>query len=135
MRTRPAVAAVGVLALTASLTGCTVGTDLSAVAETCTKAVDRAIGTAGGGYSSGDFLELDDGSLSVASPVRGQLGTAMTGVAVGCVMKETGAPASVEARLRKGTELDGRREVSWGDLTMSYQFIPDKGLRAVVRLT
>ena len=127
--------AVG-LALTSGLTGCTVGTDLSAVADTCTTVIDKAVATPGRGYSSGDFLAVDDdGSLSVTSPVRGQLAAAITGVAVGCIMKETGAPASVEARLRQGTVLDGRREVSWGDLTMSYRFLADEGLRAVVRLT
>ena len=134
MRTRSAVA-VGVLALTTCLAGCTSGTDLSAVADTCTKVIDGAMATAGGQYSSGDFLEVDgDGSLSVTSPVKGQLGAAITGVAVGCIMKETAAPASVEARLREGTVLDGQREITWGDLTMSYRFHPDEGLRAVVSL-
>jgi hypothetical protein len=90
---------------------------------------------AGGDYTSRDFLAVDHDALRVSSPVRGQLGTAITGVAVGCILKETGAPASVEAELRGRTPRDGRREVSWNDVTMSYRFLPEKGLRAVVRLT
>jgi hypothetical protein len=134
MRTRPAVGA-GVLALSLSLTACT-GTDLSAVAATCTKAIDRAIAPAGDRYTGSDFLELDDdGSLSVSSPIAGQMGTAITGVAVGCIMKETQAPSFVEAQLRNGTVSDGPQEVTWGGVTMSYRFLPNLGLRAVVRRT
>jgi hypothetical protein len=126
---------VGVLALAMGLSGCAGGTDLSAVAGACTKAVDRAIASAGDEYTGADFLELgDDGeSLSVSSPVSGEMGTAITGVAVGCIMRETDAPSTVEAQLRRTTELDGRQEVTWGDLTMSYRFLPNKGLSAVVR--
>jgi hypothetical protein len=134
MRTR-AAAGAGVLALATTLSGCAGGTDLSAVAGTCTKAVDRAIAAAGDEYTGADFVALgDDGkSLSVSSPIAGEMGTAITGVAVGCIMKETEAPSSVEARLRQTTELDGRQEVSWGDLTMSYRFLANEGLSAVVR--
>jgi hypothetical protein len=125
----------GVLALAVGLTACAGGTDLAAVAGTCTKALDKAIAPAGGKYSGADFLKLgDDGkSLSVSSPVSGEMGTALTGVAVGCILKETQAPSSVEGQLRLATELDGRQEVRWGGLTMSYRFLPNDGLSAVVR--
>lgn len=134
MRTSPAVGA-GVLALATCLAGCTAGTDLSAVARTCTATVDRAIAPAGGRYTGGDFLTLDDESLSVSSPIAGEMGTNITGVAIGCIMKETKAPSFVEAQLRQTNVSDGRQEVSWGDLTMSYRFLPNQGLRAVVRRT
>ncbi len=134
MRARPAVEA-GVLALAMSLTACAGGTDLSAVASTCTKAVDRAIAPAGDEYTGADFLKLgDDGkSMSVSSPISGEMGTAITGVAVGCIMKETQAPSWVGDQLREETELDTRREVSWGGLTMSYRFTLNDGLDAVVQ--
>src|SRR5215213_4509529 len=108
-----ATAGAGVLALAMSLSGCAPQTDLSGVAATCTKAVDRAVAGVGG-YTGADFVELDDdaGSLSVSSPVNGQLGINITGVAVGCIMKETEAPSTVESRLRQTTERDGRQEVT-----------------------
>lgn len=124
----------GVLASVMSLTACAGGTDLSAVAGICTKAIDRAIAPAGGQYTGADFIELgDDGdSVSVSSPISGELGTNLTGVAVGCIMKQTQAPSWVEAQLRETTTLDRPKEVTWGDLTMSYRFLPNDGLSAVV---
>jgi len=134
MRTA-ATAATGVLALTTILTGCSGGTDLSVVAGICTRAIDRAIGPAGDQYTGADFIELRDHgeSLSVSSPISGEIGTNITGVAVGCIMKETQAPSWVEARLRETTTLDPPQEVTWGDVTMSYRFLPNDGLSAVVR--
>jgi len=118
-----------------SLSGCAHQTDLSAVAAACTKAIDRTVAGAGGGYTGADFVQLGDDaeSLSVSSPAKGQLGIDITGIAVGCILKETEAPSTVEARLRETTELDGPQEVTWGDLTMSYSFVPNNGLRAVVK--
>jgi len=117
------------------LTACAGGTDLSSVATTCTKSVDRAIAPSGDVYAGADFVELaDDGeSLSVSSPVSGEMGVAITGVAVGCIIKETQAPSWVEAQLRQTTEQDGEQEVTWGDLSMSYRFLPNDGLSVVVR--
>jgi hypothetical protein len=130
-----AAAGAGVLTLAMSLTACAGGTDLSAVAGVCTKAVDKAIASAGEEYTGADFVELgDDGqSVSVSSPISGEMGTAITGLAVGCIMKETQAPSWVEAELRQTTELDTRQEITWGGLTMSYQFTLNDGLNAVVR--
>jgi len=128
-------AVAGLAALT--LSGCidiTASTDLSAVGRTCTRAVDKAIAGMGDQYTARDFLDVGDGggSLSVSSPVNGVNGAIAAALAVGCVLEETDAPNAIKGEVQDVSELDGRQEASWGDLTMSYVMDEDKGLTAVL---
>jgi hypothetical protein len=128
--TRWAGACLSVLALTA----CTGVTDLTAAGTTCTKTVDKAIAGMGDQFTAGDFVTIgaDGGSVSVSSPVKGENGAIVSAVAVGCLLRETKAPYAVRTALEDVTTQDGRQEVSWSDLTMSYALDPDFGLSAVV---
>jgi len=115
-------------------TAVTTSTDLSAAGSTCTKAVDKAISGMGDQYAGRDFVEVGKGgaSLSVSSPVSGENGAIVSATAVGCILRETEAPGSVQIELEGITAQDGRQEASWNDVTMSYLFDPDRGLRVVL---
>jgi hypothetical protein len=128
-----AVACLSVAAL-AACSGLTESTDLSAVGKACTKAVDKAITGMGDQYAGRDFVEIsEDGeSVSVSSPVNGENGAIVAGLALGCILQKTRAPSTVEARLQRMTPVDGRREAYWSDLTMTYSLDLDRGLTAVV---
>ncbi len=131
--TGSAVACLSAAAL-AGCSGLTASTDLSAVGKACTTAVDKAITGMGDQYAGKDFVEISKGgeSVSVSSPVPGDNGAIVVGVALGCILQETRAPSTVEAKLQQVTALDGRQEAYWSDLTMTYSFDQDNGLSAVL---
>jgi hypothetical protein len=121
------------LALTACIGG-SESSHLSATGKTCRAAVDKAITGMGDQYTGGDFIRIGAGgnALSVSSPVAGEDGAIVAAVAIGCILQRTKAPNSVQAELQQVTPRDGRQEVTWSDLSMSYVLDPRNGLSAVV---
>ncbi|HEV7949880.1 MAG TPA: hypothetical protein VGP24_08955 [Glaciihabitans sp.] len=49
-----------------------------------------------------------------------------------CIMKYLKAPSAVVSHVDQTTSLDGRQTETWGSITMSWSYHPDRGLDAVL---
>jgi hypothetical protein len=48
-----------------------------------------------------------------------------------CLVKAVGAPQAAVSHMEQTTSLDGRQTESWGNITVSWSFHPDRGMDSV----
>lgn len=82
------------------------------------------------------WIELgDDGAtLTVESPTSSEGDVQISAVAMHCALNETDAPYAVTSQVEQTTALEGRQEISWEGIDLSWSYHPNNGVSAVFTL-
>ena len=78
-------------------------------------------------------FELADGNTTLTFDMRGD--DELTGASytdISCIFAGLAMPSSVSSHIDQTTSMDGRQTETWGDLTVSWSYHPDRGLDGVL---
>jgi len=51
-----------------------------------------------------------------------------------CIVDALGAPQAVTSHMGQTTSMDGRQTESWGDITLTFSYHPDRGMDSILTL-
>jgi hypothetical protein len=81
-------------------------------------------------------IELGDDDQSLTFDGKGEEDVSGASIEdVACLLAELDVPSSVSSHIDQTTSLDGRQAESWGDVTLSWTYHPDRGLDGVLTVT
>lgn len=85
-------------------------------------------------YTQG--IELADEGRSITFDMRGEADSRGAGIVdIACIFAALEMPSAVSSHIDQTTSVDGRQTESWGDVTVSWSYHPDRGLDGVLTLT
>lgn len=80
-------------------------------------------------------IELADEGRSITFDMKGEDESAGADVTdIACLFGELDMPSAVMSHIDQTTSMDGRQTETWGDLTVSWSYHPDRGLDGVLTL-
>jgi len=81
-------------------------------------------------------IDLADEGRSITFDMKGEDESAGADIAdIACLFSELDMPSAVSSHMDQTTSMDGRQTETWGDLTVSWSYHPDRGLDGVLTLT
>lgn len=81
-------------------------------------------------------IEIADGGRSITFDMKGEADSRGADVAdIACVFAGLEMPSAVSSHIDQTTSMDGRQTETWGDVTVSWSYHPDRGLDGVLTLT
>jgi hypothetical protein len=101
------------------------------------KAIKRTFPTAlsSCNLADGPDSQLGDGGYTLT--INNQGDSDFSGISfegLGCLIDKLNTPSSVKSHIEQTTSLDGRQSETWGNITMSWSYHPDRGLDAVYQI-
>ncbi|MCR6492719.1 hypothetical protein [Cellulomonas sp. P24] len=88
------------------------------------------------GLTTTPGIELGDGGTSLTFDTKGNedaSGAAITDIA--CIFDRLKMPSAVTSHIDQTTAMDGRQTETWGNVTVSWSYHPDRGLDGVLTVT
>lgn len=80
-------------------------------------------------------IELADEGRSITFDMKGEADAVGADIAdIACLLSELDVPSAVMSHIDQTTSMDGRQTETWGDLTASWSYHPDRGLDGVLTL-
>lgn len=80
-------------------------------------------------------IELADEGRSITFDMKGEADAVGADIAdIACLFSELDVPSAVMSHIDQTTSMDGRQTETWGDLTASWSYHPDRGLDGVLTL-
>ena len=85
------------------------------------------------GASGAEGLVLGDGGTTLTFDMKGTDESTGTSIQkISCIFTALDIPANVSSHIDQTTSMDGRQSESWGDVTVSWSYHPDRGLDGVL---
>ncbi|MCG2798986.1 MAG: hypothetical protein L6367_10655 [Cellulomonas sp.] len=87
------------------------------------------------GLTGSTGIELGDGGASLTFDMKGKDDLSGAHVeSINCLFGKLDMPSAVSSHMNQTTSMDGRQTESWGNLTISWSYHPDRGLDGVLTI-
>ena len=88
------------------------------------------------GVASATGIDLADEGRSITFDMKGEGDVVGADIGdIACLFAELDVPSAVSSHIDQTTSMDGRQTETWGDVTVSWSYHPDRGLDGVLALT